>query len=85
MKSYNFIFEKIMKLSIFKEWNEGEKMAIDVEYDNELDILMILTNNGEFVLFRPNDPSKSIYVKVKEFLPYKLQSTQFTTFSYQKG
>lgn len=45
---------------------------------------MALTNNGEFALFRPKDPAKSIYVKLKDFLPYKLQSTQFTSFSYQK-
>ena len=49
-----------MKVNIFKEWNEGEKMTIDIEYDEELDVLMILTNNGEFVLFRTQDPSKSI-------------------------
>lgn len=60
-------------------------MALDVEYDHELDVLMVLTNNGEFVLFRPKDPSKSLYVKVKDFLPYKLQTTQFTSFFYQKG
>ena len=85
MKSYDFKFEKIMKVNIFKEWNEGEKMTIDIEYDEELDVLMILTNNGEFVLFRTQDPSKSIYVKVKDFLPYKLQTTLFTSFTYQKA
>jgi hypothetical protein len=59
-------------------------MTVDIEYDQELDLLMALTNNGEFALFRPKDPAKSIYVKLKDLLPYKLQSTQFTSFSYQK-
>ena len=46
---------------------------------------MALTNNGEFVLFNTNEPEKSIYVKIKDFLPYKLQSTTFTSFRYQKA
>jgi hypothetical protein len=46
---------------------------------------MVLTNNGEFVLFNISDPARSIYVKIKDFLPYKLQSTLFTSFTYQKA
>jgi len=46
---------------------------------------MVLTNNGEFAMFNTNDTSKSAYVKIKDFLPYKLQSTLFTSFTYQKA
>lgn len=46
MKSYNFQVEKIFELKIFKEWNEGEKMVIDIEYEDDLKVLMILTNTG---------------------------------------
>jgi len=46
---------------------------------------MILTNNGEFVLFNISDSTKSTYVKIKDFLPYKLQSTLFASFTYQKA
>lgn len=46
---------------------------------------MVLTNNGEFALFNTKDSSKSTYLKIKDFLPYKLQSTVFTSFTYQKA
>ena len=46
MKSYNFKVEKIIELKIFKEWNEGEKMVIDFEFEDDHKVLMVLTNTG---------------------------------------
>ena len=82
MKSYNFQIEKILEIKIFKEWNEGEKMVIDIEYEEDLKVLMVLTNNGEFAIFSVEDPTKALFIKIKDFLPYQLQSNTFTSFSY---
>lgn len=82
MKSYNFQIEKIFEIKIFKEWNEGEKMVIDIEYEEDLKVLMVLTNNGEFAIFSVEDPTKALFIKIKDFLPYQLQSNTFTSFSY---
>ncbi len=46
MKSYNYKFEKIIKINVFREWNQGEKIIIDLEYEEKSEVLMALTNNG---------------------------------------
>lgn len=85
MKSHNYEIERIIEVSIFKKWNEGGKMVIDFEYEEDLKILMVLINNGKFAIFSIDDPSKALFLKVEEFLPYQLKSNMFTSFSYQKG
>lgn len=57
-------------------------MVIDIEYEEDLKVLMVLTNNGEFAIFSVEDPTKALFIKIKDFLPYQLQSYTFTSFSY---
>jgi hypothetical protein len=76
---------KVVKVEMFKEINEGEKIVIDAEYEEELQIIMVLTNNGEFGIINLNEKDKSIYIRLKDVLPYKLESLSFSSFVYQKG